>query len=260
MDIKVLKNTNNIRRRVYEEIEPIGRLKFGLSVTNKLLICAIIIGTITAILGTEPKMPSQIMRAFVYIESTLGFIFLLEYMTRLWIAPELDVEKSAWEKRFEFVFSFSGIIDLVVVISSFAPMFSTNIAVLRVIRLVRIMRLAKLGRMSSAMRSLSKAIHSRRYELVLTLFYALGLLLVGSSALYLIEGNIQPEKFGSIPRALWWSIVTLTTIGYGDVYPITVLGKIVAAFVAIVGIGIIALPAGILAAAFSDAMQSKHDE
>jgi voltage-gated potassium channel len=110
------------------------------------------------------------------------------------------------------------------------------------------------------MRNLTDAVHSRRYELGLTMGLAVGLLLVGAAALYWIEGDLQPEKFGSIPRALWWAVITMTTIGYGDVYPITPLGKFVAALVAIAGIGLIAMPTGILAAAFSDAMRKDDDD
>ncbi len=126
---------------------------------------------------------------------------------------------------------------------------------LRLIRLIRILSLAKLGRLSSALRHLGDAILSRRYELLATLGLAVCLLVIGASALYWLEGALQPDKFGSIPRALWWSVITLTTIGYGDVYPITVAGKYVAGIVAVAGIGVIALPTGILAAAFSDAVQ-----
>ncbi|KAF0117710.1 MAG: Potassium voltage-gated channel subfamily KQT [Hyphomonadaceae bacterium] len=260
MDASKAIQIKSFRRKVFEELEPAVRAELGLSLTNKLLIFVIIIGTITAILGTEPNFPTLMLSWLGYVESALGLVFLVEYIVRLWIAPELDATKGAWNGRVRFIFSFSGLIDLLVVISTVAPIFSANTAILRIIRLVRIFRVAKLGRMSTAMRSLSKAIHSRRYEFILTLFFAFGLLLIGSSALYLIEGAVQPDKFGSIPRALWWSVVTLTTIGYGDVYPITVFGKIVAAFIAIVGIGIIALPAGILAAAFSDAMQNKLED
>jgi hypothetical protein len=115
--------------------------------------------------------------------------------------------------------------------------------------------LAKLGRMSTALRNLSLAITSRRYEFFVTMGLALCLLLFGATALYWIEGPLQPDKFGSIPRALWWSVITLTTIGYGDVYPRIPAGKFVAGLFAIAGVGVIALPTGILAAAFSDAVQ-----
>jgi voltage-gated potassium channel len=118
--------------------------------------------------------------------------------------------------------------------------------------------LAKLGKLSSAIQHLMQALADRRYELLVTVFLAGFLLLFGASALYWVEGTVQPDKFGSIPRALWWSIITLITVGYGDVSPITPLGKIFASIIAIAGIGLVAMPAGIMAAAFSDAMQKQR--
>src|SRR5690606_28477353 len=98
------------------------------------------------------------------------------------------------------------------------------------------------------------------YELCFTVAIALVLIVLGASAMWAAEGALQPEKFGSIPRAMWWAAVTLTTIGYGDVYPVTALGKLIAVAVALAGIGLIAMPAGILAAAFSDALQRSRGE
>lgn len=126
---------------------------------------------------------------------------------------------------------------------------------LRLVRLIRIFRLAKLGRMTRALDHLRDAVLSRREELLLSLAAGDVLVLTSATALYLAERGVQPRAFGSIPRALWWSITTTTTIGYGDVYPITPLGKALAAASAIAGIGVIAPPTVILAAAFSDALQ-----
>jgi voltage-gated potassium channel len=164
-------------------------------------------------------------------------------------------DATPFQKRLRFITSPSAAIDLLTLIITITPFFGVNAMALRLIRLLRILSLAKLGRMSAALRHLSDAISSRRYELIATMGLAIGLLILGATILYWLERTLQPEKFGSIPRALWWSIITLTTIGYGDVYPITPAGKFVAGIVAFAGIGVIALPTGILAAAFSDAVQ-----
>jgi voltage-gated potassium channel len=143
------------------------------------------------------------------------------------------------------------------------PIFLTALGaeafLLRLARLLRILRLARLGRFSVAMSSISEAIGSRRHELLLSLGVAALVLVISSALLYLVEGGVQPDNFGSIPRAMWWSIVTLTTVGYGDVFPMTAVGRILAAITAVTGIGLIAMPAGILAASFSDAMKRQRE-
>lgn len=128
---------------------------------------------------------------------------------------------------------------------------------LRMFRLIRIIRVARLGRFSSALQAINEAVHARRFELMMSFAIASMLLLLSSTLLYIVEGGIQPETFGSIPRAMWWSVATLTTVGYGDVYPVTTIGRIFAGLTAITGIGLIAMPTGILASAFSDAIQKR---
>ena len=110
------------------------------------------------------------------------------------------------------------------------------------------------------MHNIGKAIYNRRHELLISIMLATVIMIFSSSILYLVEGAAQPEHFGSIPRAMWWSIATLTTVGYGDAYPITALGKIFAAITAIAGIGLIAMPTGILAASFSEAIKKETKE
>ena len=152
-----------------------------------------------------------------------------------------------------------AIIDLIAILPFFLTFGAVNTFVLRLIKLIRLLRLARLGRFSSAISDLYLAVSSRRYELTVSLVVAIMLLILTSSVIYVLEASHQPEAFGSIPRALWWSVATLTTVGYGDVTPITPGGQAFAGLTAIIGIGMIAMPTGILAAAFSDAMQKRRE-
>jgi voltage-gated potassium channel len=126
------------------------------------------------------------------------------------------------------------------------------------IRLVRVLRLAKLGRFTQASRALSTAVHARRYELIISVGVAFFILLLTSTLMYIVEGHAQPQAFGSIPRAMWWAIATLTTVGYGDAVPITPFGRVLGGITAATGVGLIAMPAGILAAAMSDAIHARR--
>ena len=150
-----------------------------------------------------------------------------------------------------------AIFDFLAVMPLFLTILGSEAYILRLLRLMRIMRLAKLGRYSAAAKAIGKAINSRRHELVVSLFAGVLLMLVAATCLYIAEGATQPEAFGSIPRAMWWAIATLTTVGYGDTYPVTAIGKVFAGLTAIIGIGLVAMPAGILAAAFSDVLQKQ---
>ncbi len=127
-------------------------------------------------------------------------------------------------------------------------------------RLLRILKLARIPMVSRALINLKRALFSRIVELCLSVVLAFLLMLVAATILYFIEKDAQPDVFGSIPRALWWGVATLTTVGYGDVYPITPLGKICAGVFAIAGIGLVAMPTGIFAAAMSEIMAKPSDE
>lgn len=249
------------RKRLYRQLEPKAWRRQGFSPLNRWLAVAIIFATVFAMAETEPLLVRGNEHIFIGAQIGFGILFIIEYLARIWtIAEDLKKGETPWARRLRFVRSTSGLIDLAVIIATFLPLIIPDITVLRLLRLFRIFALARLGKISKAMHSLGRAIHSRRYELTVTFGLAIMIMIFGAAALHLIEGHLQPEKFGSIPRALWWAVVTLTTIGYGDVYPITPLGKFVAAIVAISGIGLIAMPTGILAAAFSEAMQEHHDD
>lgn len=248
--------TDTLRHRVWLQLNGEPASGSRLSAANWALVVVIILAVVAAIVATEPEIHTRFEEPLRYIEVFFGFCFAIEYAARIWTAPEHQGPESDAEKRRQFLGSPLGIIDLLVLIVTFVPMFLPEVAVLRLVRLLRLLMLARLGRFSSAFREVTEAIRERRFELYVTMALAAFLMLFGATALYLVEGHIQPERFGSIPRSLWWAIITLTTVGYGDVSPVTPLGKIIASAVALAGIGLVAMPTGIMAAAFSEAMQN----
>lgn len=243
-----------LRIQLNAQLDPSARTRAGLSPLNKALIILILLATLIAVLETEPEIAAGHEGTFAALELALGVIFAAEYAGRMWTAPERHDGASPWRARLRFALSPAAILDVLVIALTFAPFIVANAAVVRLVRVVRIVSLAKLGRTSRALGHLLDAVRSRKDELVVTAGLAVGVVLLGATALYWAEGAVQPDKFGSIPRSIWWAVVTLTTIGYGDAYPITPIGKVLAAMVAIAGIALIAMPTGILAASFSDAL------
>lgn len=252
--------TETWRHWFYVNLQPKAWPRPGISPLNKAIGALIIMAVAMAILQSEPLVFSGNEQLFRIVEFVLAIVFLAEYSARVWIAGENPAYGPTLRGRLRYMRTVPALIDLVALASLFLSLVGSQGAVLRLFRLTRIIMLAKLGRYSTALRAIGAAVQSRRYELMMSLFIAAMLLLVSSTLLYTIEGDSQPEHFGSIPRAMWWSIATLTTVGYGDVYPITPLGKILAGLTAITGIGLIAMPTGILASAFSDALQRQRDE
>jgi len=250
----------NWRRWAYRNLHTAAWHKSGLSPLNRLISVLIVVAVAVAILQTEPTISAGNEQLFRVLEIVFAVIFLVEYLARLWIAAENPELGGGWRARLRYALSLPALIDLLALSTLFLTLFGSEGAFLRLFRLVRILLLARLGRYSTALRAIAHALNSRRYELIASLTIAGMLLLISSTLLYLVEGPVQPDEFGSIPRAMWWSIATLTTVGYGDVFPVTPFGKLLAGFTAITGIGLIAMPTGILAAAFSDAIQHQREE
>lgn len=248
-----------LRTRLHEQLfigaHPDGRLT-GL---NRLLIVTIVLAIGAAALSTESTIPAHWHDALLVSELVFGSIFLFEYIGRIYAAAEEPGEASDWHKRWRFIRSPLGIVDLLVVLSTVIPLIVADAAVLRLLRLMRVLAVMKFGRFSYAITELWHAISDRIDDLIITAAVAFVLVLFGATALYIIEGPIQPEAFGSIPRALYWATITLTTVGYGDVVPVTALGKVFAAGLALSGIAFVAMPTAIIVAAFSDAMQRHRD-
>lgn len=259
MQAKHARKPQSWRHWLYVNLHPPAWHKRGLSPLNRLVAAAIVAAVALAILQSEPVVYVGNEGAFRAAEIVFAFVFLAEYAARIWIAGDNPDYGPTFRGRLRYALTIPALIDLIATASLFMTLFGSHGAVLRLVRLFRIVALAKLGRYSSALNAIGQAISSRRYELTMSLAIAGMLLLISSTLLYLVEGDGQPDDFGSIPRAMWWSIATLTTVGYGDAFPITPVGKVLAGFTALTGIGLIAMPTGILASAFSDALQRQRE-
>lgn len=243
-----------LRHTLYVHLHTAAWVGKELSPVNKAITALIVLSIFMVIIETEPIIYAEYSSVFYMADYIIVSVFLVEYVVRLWAMGE-SPEYGGLMGRLKYAITPTAIIDLVAILPFLVGIGGTDAFLLRALRLLRIFSLAKLGRFSAVLRQLGAAIAARNYELFISLGFAILVLLASATVMYLLEGSEQTEAFGSIPRALWWSIVTLTTVGYGDVYPHTAAGKLCAGITALAAIGIIAMPTGVLAAAFSDAFQ-----
>jgi voltage-gated potassium channel len=240
------------RRAVYDLLDH-ARAGYPASIAvNRGIVLLITINLIALTLESVPHLRARFTPWFIALEIVSLIAFTVEYLLRVWIAPEHTPDRhlGARRARLKFITSAMGIVDLLAIL----PFWFAFIvpADLRVLLVFRIVRFLKLVRYSPGMRSLLEALQRERRALFGCFVILLGAALVSASIMHIVEGDAQPEKFGTIPDAMWWAIVTLGTIGYGDVVPVTVLGRMVASVTIFAGLIMIALPVGIVASAFSD--------
>jgi voltage-gated potassium channel len=246
-----------LRKSLYAQLDPTAR-PYGLSLINRIVCTLIVLSSLFAILETEPSIAKGHRHLLGDLETGFAMLFLFEYVARVWASAEDPKFGPGLMGRIRYMISPPAIVDLIALAPVLFAFGVSEVFLVRAFRFIRILRLARLGRFSNALHYIGKAIAARRDELLIALSFGLLLMVVSSTLLYLTEGAIQPKAFGSIPRAMWWSVATVTTVGYGDVYPVTPLGRAFAAITAITSIGLIAMPAGILAAAFSEAWQHRQ--
>ena len=220
-----------------------------------LLSIIIILSVFTLILETEITIYQKYQDIFIILDYIFFTLFSVEYILRLIFCSRLK-EYQGIKGKFKYIFSPIAIIDLLAILPTIIMFFVQDLVLLKLLRLVRMFRIIKLVETNKSLKLFFRSIYNSKSQLISSLVVTLFLLLFGAVILYLVEGPTQPETFGSIPRAMWWSMATLTTVGYGDVYPITLLGKICAGFIALVGIGVVALPAGIIAANFTSELSN----
>jgi voltage-gated potassium channel len=247
------------KRRVFEILEQASADdRFSLWCDVCLLVL-IALNTLAVILETVPSVAAGYEPFFFWFEVVSVVIFTIEYGLRFWSCTIRERFRAPVRGRLRFMTTPLALVDLVAILPFYLPMLiRIDFRVLRVLRFVRLFRLLKMSRYLRSLRMFGTVVHEKKEDLVLAIGIVLVILLFASSGMYVIENAAQPEAFSSIPAAMWWGIATLTTVGYGDIYPITPLGKVVGAVIALLGGGLFALPAGILASGVRDIMQRRH--
>jgi len=223
------------------------------------LFSLVVLNLIAVALESVPAFQSNYGNWLYNFELFSVIVFSFEYIARVWSAPakrEIDLTNSPLKARLRYIFSFYGLIDLVAILPFYIQAFFPGLD-LRVLRALRLLRILKLNHYNSALDDLFGAIVEEKKSFMTTLYIFSVAFVLSSSLIYYAEHKVQPEAFRSIPDAMYWSIITLTTVGYGDVSPITVFGKSIAAITAIFGVVVVALLTGIVANAFNAQMERR---
>lgn len=251
-----------LRKRLYHQMEPDARTTPGLSPINLIIVGLVLLSFLALALETEPAIGEHWLAAIKVFNVAIVIIFAVEYVLRVWAAGENPKYKGVLG-RLRYMITPYALADLVAFLPELLWMIFTPAGygdeTMMVLRVLRLARLVKIARFVPAFDVLGATVRRAGGQLFTTLAMALALVYVSAVLLYFIEGVGQGrEEFGSIPRAIWWAIATLTTVGYGDVYPVTTLGRIAASVIALAGIGVVALPAGVFASAFSDELRERE--
>ncbi len=247
-------NIKKVVHNILEVSDPDDR--FG-KAFDIFLITLILLNVLALVLETVDPIQEVMGDFFYWFEFYSVMFFVVEYVLRVWtITLNPEFSHPVWG-RVRYLFTAIALIDLFAILPSILPLLRLDLRFLRLFRVMRIFRLLRIARYFRALNIIIEVFRSKKEELVIIVSFILFMLVFAASLMYYIENEAQPEAFASIPHAMWWGVATLTTVGYGDVYPITPLGQTLGAFIALLGIGLFALPTGILASGFSEEIKKR---
>jgi voltage-gated potassium channel len=252
-----------LRRRLYLTLEPTEKGGLIERIFEFFLIIIIILNILAIVLDSVKDIRAQYDDYFVNFERFSIFLFTVEYIARIYSIVESPKYSDPVKGRWKFITSPIAIIDLLAILPFFLTFLPVDLRFLRIFRLMAVFRLFKIARYLHALKIFKQVLADRKEQLVLSFIFILFVLVIISFVMFYAEHDVQPDTFSSIPATMWWGIATLTTVGYGDIVPITSLGKFLGGLFAIAGVGLLALPAGILSSGFYESLHnsvSKEEE
>jgi voltage-gated potassium channel len=243
---------STIKEKIYNIIRDDDKNDLISNIVDGTIIALIILNIVIVIADTF-AVSASLSRIFTVVEIVSVIIFSVEYLLRLWTADLRFASLPPARARVKHIFSFMAIVDLLAILPFFLPfVFSIDLIVLRALRIVRLLRLFKMNRYTNALSSIGNVFKRKASQLLSSMFVVAILMIITSVIMCNVEGLVQPEVFQNAFSGLWWAVATFTTVGYGDIYPITVVGKILSGVMAILGIGLVAVPTGIISAGFME--------
>jgi voltage-gated potassium channel len=222
-----------------------------------LIIGLIVLNIAALVAETVDEVRRDYRLGFRALEVVSVLVFTCEYLARIWSCTVVPKYAHPLRGRLRYALTPLALIDLLAILPFYLAIVGIDVLFFHTVLLFRLVRVGKLVRYSESLRVFGRIILRKKYELLTTLFMLLLMLLFSSSLMYFVENDAQPDKFSSIPAAMWWGMATLTTVGYGDIFPITTAGKLLASVISVLGIGVCALPTGILSAAFIEELNSR---
>jgi voltage-gated potassium channel len=247
----------SFRSRIYNIVDEDSRIG---NVFNTLVIFLIIFNMVAIILESVQSLHGKYHFWFDAFENFCIVIFTFEYIARVLTADIKMPDLKGWRPFVKYIFSFMAMVDLLAILPSILLLvlpqgLLAELAFIRMLRIMRVFRVLKITRYSGSLKMMGDVLKDKLSDISVTIFIAFILMIIASTLMYYAEHVAQPDQFPDIVHAFWWAVATLTTVGYGDVYPVTALGKILSGVIAILGIGLVALPTGILSGAFVEKME-----
>lgn len=246
------------KKRTFEIIEKAQQGDVFSKIFDSFLVILIILNVVSVFLETFtiPFFLKKILNVFEVFSIT---VFTIEYVLRVWTATFIYPNVNPFLARIKYIFSFMALIDLVSILPFYLPfVFNVDLRILRTLRLFRLLRIVKVNRYTYAIQKVLEVIKNKSTELISSIFVIFILMLISSVLMYSVESPVQPEVFKNGFSGLWWAVATFTTVGYGDIYPITDIGRFFSAIIALLGIGLVAVPTGIITSGFMEANSNEE--